>query len=59
MKWKVPITKISKSTITVEVEAEEPIFAERAAVDLAKTLEFPMGTELFEPGIALSEKNND
>lgn len=57
MKWKVPVTKITKSTLTVEVNAGEALFAERAALDLAKKLEFPMGTEIYEPGIAENEES--
>jgi len=54
MKWKVSVTRISTSTISVEVDAEEALLAERAAVDLAKTMDFPLGTEKYEPGIAES-----
>jgi hypothetical protein len=52
MKWRVPVTRITKSTVTVEVDAKEALLAERAAVELAKKMEFPVETEMFEPGIA-------
>ena len=59
MKWKVSITRISTSTISVEVEAEEALLAERAAVDLAKTMDFPLERKSTSRGSPSPWKRSD